>query len=265
MLEKEFVDFGYTKEEYMLIRNSYAISKYNDETLLKKFKEIIQFFFNLGYSREEVIKITKRLPTIYGLSVESMKQKIEDIVSLGYSREEVIKMTKRLPTIYGLSIENMKQKIEDIVSLGYSREEVIKMTESHPAIYSYNIESMKQKIEDIVSLGYSREEVIMMTKGLPTIYGLSIENIKQKIDFYDSIDMHELATINPKYLMQSVSLSYARYQYFLANGIKLDMSNYKKLFINNKQFEKLYGIGKTELLKLYDYEKCMEAKNDRTI
>ena len=48
------------------------------------------------------------MPAIYGHSIENMKQKIEDIVNLGYTKEEVIKMTKILPAIYGLSIENMK-------------------------------------------------------------------------------------------------------------------------------------------------------------
>ena len=231
MLEKEFLDFGYTKEDYILIKNSHGITGYTDETLLKKIKEITKFLLKLDYSKEEVIKMTKSLPTIYGLSIENMKQKIEDMVSLGYSKEEVIKMTKSLPQIYGYSIENMKQKIEDIVSLGYSKEEVIKMT-----------------------------------KNLPTIYGLSIENIKQKVNFYDSIEMHQLAVVDSKQLMQSVTLSYARYQFYLSIGIIVDMDNYKKMFIGNKIFEKQYGIGKTELLMLYNYEQFMEEReNDRTI
>ena len=40
-----------------------------------------------------------------------MKQKQEDLINLGYTKEEIIKMTKMLPTIYGYSTENMKQKI----------------------------------------------------------------------------------------------------------------------------------------------------------
>ena len=37
-------------------------------------------------------------------------------------------MTKTQPSIYGYSIENMKQKIEDMEALGYSKEDIIKMT-----------------------------------------------------------------------------------------------------------------------------------------
>ena len=132
------------------------------------------------------------------------------------------------------------------------------MTKTLPSIYGLSIESMKQKIDDMIALGYTKEEVIKMTKKLPTIYGLSIESMKQKIDFYDSIGMHELAVINPKQLMQSVNLSYARYLFYKYKGIDIDMNNYRKLFIGQKQFEKAYGITKKELLEKYDYNKYKE-------
>ena len=64
----------------------------------------------LGYSKAEVIKMTKKLPSIYGLNMDNMKQKIEDVKKLGYSKEEVIKMTKNLPAIYGYSIDTYKTK-----------------------------------------------------------------------------------------------------------------------------------------------------------
>ena len=129
-----------------------------------------------------------------------------------------------------------------------------------PTIYSYSIENLKQKIENIMDLGYSKEEVIKMTKSMPTIYSYSIENMKQKIVFYDSIGMHALAVIDAKQLMQSVNLSYARYSFYMDKGINIDIDNYKKLFIGQKQFEKSYGITKEELLKKYDYNKFKEEK-----
>ena len=189
-LKEEFIKLGYTEEDYEIIRNNYAVNQIKDETLIKKLKDNFAFLLKMGYTKEEVIKMTKILPSIYGYSIENMRQKIEDIISLGYTKEEVIKMTKILPSIYGLSIENMKQKI----------------------------------------------------------------------DFYDSIDMHELAVINPKQLMQSVNLSYARYSFYKDRGIDIDMNNYGKLFVGQKNFEKTYGITKKELLEKYDYNKYKEEK-----
>ena len=226
-LKELFLKLGYNENEYVEIVNTYSIIDMKAETLLKKIKEIYDFLISLGYSKEEVIKMTKSLPQIYGLSIENINQKIEDMEELGYSREEIIKMTKSLPFIYGLRIENIKQKIEDMEELGYSREEVIKMT-----------------------------------KSLPFIYGFSIENIKQKIEFYDSIGLHSLAIVAPKNLMQSTKLSYARYMFFKEKGIVIDETNYRKLFVGQKQFEKQYGLTKNEILQKYPYEEWQASANE---
>ena len=258
-------NFGYTKEESKEILNTYPLNTYKPETLKKKIEEINMYMEKLGYSKEEVIKMTKSQPAIYGLSIDNIKQKIEDMEKLGYSRAEVIKMTKSMPAIYNYSIENIKQKIEDMEKLGYSKEEVIKMTKSQPTIYSHSIDNIKQKIEDMEKLGYSKAEVIRMTKSLPTIYGYSIDNIKQKIDFYDSIGLHELAINDTKQLMQSVSLSYARYMFYKEKGIEITDKSYNKLFINQKQFEKAYRITKVELLEKYDYEAYIQQKKTQDL
>ena len=258
-------NFGYTKEESKEILNTYPLNTYKPETLKKRIEEINMYMEKLGYSRAELIKVTKSLPTIYGLSIDNIRQKIEDMEKLGYSKAEVIKMTKKLPSIYGLNMDNMKQKIEDVKKLGYSKEEVIRMTKNLPSIYSYSIDTLKQKIEDMEKLGYRKEEVIRMTKNLPSIYGFCIDNIKQKIDFYDSIGLHELAINDTKQLMQSVSLSYARYMFYKEKGIEITDKSYNKLFINQKQFEKAYRITKVELLEKYDYEAYIQQKKTQDL
>ena len=100
-----------------------------------------------------------------------------------------------------------------------------------------------------------------MTKTLPSIYNLSIENMKQKIEFYDSINLHSLAVVEPKKLMQSVKLSYARYYFFMEKGIKIDETNYAQLFREQSRFEKRYGITKKELLEKYPYEPEQSSKD----
>ena len=261
-LKELFLKLGYGENEYVEIVNTYPIINIKPETLMRRVKENYDFLMLLGYSKEEVIKMTKSLPSIYSYSIENIKQKIEDMEELGYSREEVIKMTKNLPAIYGYSIENIKQKIEDMEELGYSRKEVIKMTKNLPAIYSYSIRNIKQKIKDMEGLGYSRKEVVKMTKSLPQIYGLSIENIKQKIGFYDSIGLHFLAIVAPRNLMQSIKLSYARYMFFKEKGIVIDETSYRKLFVGQKQFEKKYGLTKNEILQKYPYEEWQASVNE---
>ena len=53
---------------------------------------------------------------------------------------------------------------------------------------------------------------------------------------------------------------------FISNDSKINMVNYRKLFIGNKKFEKSYGKTKQEILEEYNYEKYMEEKkNGRTL
>ena len=53
--------------------------------------------------------------------------------------------------------------------------------------------------------------------------------------------------------MQSTKLSYARYMFYKEKGITITEENYRKLFVNQKQFEKSYGMTKEELIKKYPY------------
>ena len=263
MLEKVFIDFGYTKEDYLSIRKHYSLNEYTDEKLLEKFKCITNYFLSNGYSKNVILKMTKFLPTIYCLSIENIKQKIEDMISLGYSKDDILKMTKLFPSLYGYSIETIKQRIVDMINLGYSKEDVLQMTKYFSCLYGYSIYNIRQKIGDMISLGYSKDDVLKMSKSLPSLYSLSIENIKQKIDFYDSIGLNNLIIKDSRLLMQSTVLSYARYEFYLSKGIIIDMNNYKKLFISNKQFEQSYGMTKEELLNMYSYDE-KENKNGRT-
>ena len=75
----------------------------------------------LGYTRDDVIKMTKRFPILYTLSVDKMGQKInnmEKFGDIGFAREEVIEMTKKLPALFGLTDDNISQKIELYDSIG---------------------------------------------------------------------------------------------------------------------------------------------------
>ena len=230
-------------------------------------EEVKSYLKKLGYEEAEIEKIIND-NAIARLKPETLIKNIERnynyVLTLGYGQEEIIKMTKSLPTIYGYSIENIQQKIEDLKKLGYSQEEVIKMTKSSPSIYSHSIENIQQKIEDLKKVGYSQEEVIKMTKSLPAIYGYSIENIKQKVEFYNSINLHSIIINDTKQLMQSTALSYARYMFYKEKGIEINETNYRKLFMGQKRFENQYGVTKQEILEKYDYKKYLERQEKKS-
>ena len=73
-------NFGYTKEESKGILNTYPLNTCKPETLKKKIEKINIYMEKLGYSRAEVIKMTKSLPPIYSYSTDTLKQKIEEYI-----------------------------------------------------------------------------------------------------------------------------------------------------------------------------------------
>ena len=76
--------------------------------------------------------MTLSLPQIYGLSIANMEQKINDMIKLGYTRNEIIKMSKTCPFIFSHNIDNIKQKINDLEACGYNNKDIIKITKSFP-------------------------------------------------------------------------------------------------------------------------------------
>lgn len=76
MVKEYLLQLGYSKEEIKTILNSYPLCNLKKDTLLLKIKEVYYLLISLGYSHEDVIKMTKVLPSLFGLSIENIKQKI---------------------------------------------------------------------------------------------------------------------------------------------------------------------------------------------
>lgn len=263
MIKKILMNLGYEENDIKKILENKQINNLKKSTLEKNIQEIWLNLILFGYTEEELIKITKTLPLMFCLSLENIFQKIYNLISLGYTKENIIRMTKKFPIIYSLGIDNIKQKIKDMMVLGYTKESAIEMTKKYPNLYSLGIENIKQKFEGIMSLGYTKEEAIKMTKDLPNIYSLSLENICQKLEFYDSIGLREVIVNDSKKLMQSVDLSYARYEFLKDKGIAITTSEYGKLFINQRQFESQHGITKDVLISLYNYQEKIGKKSSK--
>ena len=60
---KVLIELGYSKNEAEEIVNTYPINNLKDDTLKENIKKNYSLFISLGYSKEEVIKMTKSLPT----------------------------------------------------------------------------------------------------------------------------------------------------------------------------------------------------------
>ena len=176
---------------------------------------------------------------MYGYSEKKIIDKISFLINLGYSKKEILKITKTFPTLYGLSKENITDKIDFLISIGYTKEEVLEMTNILPTLYNYSEDNIKDKINFLIDLGYSKQEVLKMTINFPALYSFSEENIIEKIEYYRMKNLDFIIIENTKYLMQSMKKTKARYNYLTEEKMfSLDESNYSKLFMSEKNFKK---------------------------
>lgn len=93
-LKKMFLELGYSEKEYVKIVNTYPIKNMKPETLIRRVKDNYDFLISLGYSKKEIIKMTKRVSAIYGYSIENIKQKIEFYDFIGLHSLAVIDSKK---------------------------------------------------------------------------------------------------------------------------------------------------------------------------
>lgn len=69
--------------------------------------------------------------------------------------------------------------------------------------------------------------------------------LDKKLLFYNDIKVRNLIIENPKHLMQGLTLSYARHQFFVTKGL-----GEKDLFLSDTRFTSIYGVkNKTLVIK----------------
>lgn len=286
----DMVKLGYNRIDVIRIcKISPMIYGLSINTLKKKF----EYMRKLGYSDNEIIKITRMLPYFYTINEKSIEQKIDDMVNifkcerddvlkmikfnanflihniepvidkavlLGYNREHVLKMYRAFPQLFSISIDNMKNKANELLNLGYNLMQILSITYICPKIFSYSIDKIRQRIDDLVGFGYTLEQAREITIKLPSIFGFSIDNLREKKDFYDSIGLGNIFIKDPKQIIQSIDLSYARYMFYKSIGIDLTMSNYLMLFYNQSIFKKRFGITNEDLVRRYSYKENISDK-----
>lgn len=252
---------GYKKEEAIkMLKKNPTLADLSPNSINDK----INNFLEIGFTKEELLTLMLKYPIVLCMSIENINAKIDAFKILGYSKTDIIKISKRLPTIFCYSIDNIKTKIEDMISLGFTREEVIKMIKLFPSVLSISIDNIKNKINIFLEYGYTYEEILYIFKVIPSIIASAPDSLRRKLNFYNTIGISDHIKAYPIKLMLSLNLVYARYRLLSERGIIIDEKSSIKLFCNNKQFEKVYGISKETLLNMYSYDNEVK-KNERNI
>ena len=77
------INLGYSKKEAEAITSSYPLVNLKDETLCKNINENFNYLISLGYTKSDVIKMTKILPSLYSYSKENVEEKIKYLKDIG--------------------------------------------------------------------------------------------------------------------------------------------------------------------------------------
>ena len=139
------VELGYEPDDAEKITLDYGVSSLKDSSLADKIKENFAFLQELGYSRDDVIKMTKSLPSIYGLSIDSMKQKIKFYDSIGMHDLAIIN-TKQLMQGVALSYARYQFFCEKGVAIDISNYRMLFVSQRYfKRKYGYSNDEIKEK------------------------------------------------------------------------------------------------------------------------
>lgn len=258
IVEDTFLQLGMTMREFRTISikctNIYSYSK-------ERIDSYINFFRDLGFDNKEIIKVFKYVIFIFRSSISKLKKLCEDMKNIGFTDEDIYVIAKGNPTFWTHNIN----KIEDIINtfsfLGFSFEQIIIILRRSPSLFGYSRDTIVYKFNELINLGLSKEELRYIVCIYPTIINASIDRTKEIIEFFKGLGLYECLLEDPRnFFMQGLETSYARYCFYIDKNKVVDKESYIKLFLGWKKFEKLYGIGKDELLERYPYNKYCISK-----
>ena len=279
---EHLLDFGFTKEDI----NKMIVLSPSILAISDKVDVSFKYLDSLGYSKEDIIDMSKKAPAILTHSVDYIERRIAYFKSKGMNDEEALRALKRAPTLISFSNKVLDEKINDLVKIGFDRQAVYSILRVNPSILCYTKESIMERINTLIDLGFTKEESIRLysyqktlfttkpetikdkikvlreckysldnvqsiVSKYPGVTGLNSDSIKDKITFYDSLGLHNIIVREPKHLMQSLTLSKARSRYFEENGMAINESNYRRLFMGEKVFAKQFHRTNQDILERY--------------
>ena len=202
-----------------------------------------------GFEYKTISKIKK-------LSLKSKDNNIENNLNyfenLEYSKESIIKMITKYYNIINYKLDFIKEKINYFESLNLNIKEIEKITTSKPTILAYELSTLKSKINILKKYNFNAKEIKQIIIKMPSILSFSTENLNRKLNILSQLNVKEVIVHNPKLaFIQSENLTLARYNYLKEISFEFNDKSIRYLFSDNKKFTIKFKITKEELLKKY--------------
>lgn len=227
-----------------------------------------------------VLKVIKKSPNTISFSEEKINSKVNWFYDKGYKHEEIIKLVSKSLTILTLDYslkEEKKEQTKNIESnmerkynflfneLKYTEKQIIDITTRFPIYYTLSLNTTRNRLDNLRDLGFNDNAVKLILYSFPQVISFRIDTLNKKYNYYFEKDLLEIFIKSPKYLMQKIELTDARYNYFIDNNININKECYSKLFLSEKKFKQTYGIDNETLLKLYkEKEGYYEQRTNKT-
>ena len=198
----------------------------------------------------------KKIRKIKKLSLKSKDNNIENNLNyfenLEYSKESIIKMITKYYNIINYKLDFIKEKINYFESLNLNIKEIEKITTSKPTILAYELSTLKSKINILKKYNFNAKEIKQIIIKMPSILSFSTENLNRKLNILSQLNVKEVIVHNPKLaFIQSENLTLARYNYLKEISFEFNDKSIRYLFSDNKKFTIKFKITKEELLKKY--------------
>lgn len=202
-----------------------------------------------GFDDKTISKIKK-------LSLKSKDNNIENNLNyfenLEYSKESIIKMITKYYNIINYKLDFIKEKINYFESLNLNIKEIEKITTSKPTILAYELSTLKSKINILKKYNFNAKEIKQIIIKMPSILSFSTENLNRKLNILSQLNVKEVIVHNPKLaFIQSENLTLARYNYLKEINFEFNDKSIRYLFSDNKKFTTKFKITKEELLEKY--------------
>ena len=239
---------GYSKEDIMdIVKRSPSILNHSINYINKRF----DYFKSIGMNEDEALRALKRAPTLIAFSNEALDKKIDNLVKIGFNIQDVYSILRVNPSILAYTEESIMERINTLIGLGFTKEEAIKLYSYQKTMFTMKPDSIQDKVNTLRECKYTLENVKSIIGKYPGVTSLNSDSIKDKITFYDSLGLHNIIVREPKHLMQSLTLSKARSRYFEENGMAINDSNYRRLFMGEKVFVKQFHKTNKDILEKY--------------
>ena len=182
MLDKLLLELGYSDNDIVMIKYNRDLSMYSDEIVCDMINRMFNHLFSLGYSNDEILRMTALYPSIFRLSTIYIDNKFNFLMNLGYSLEDVKKLVKNNSGILLINDSQISSVISILNSFGNNNDEVIDMTLKYSYIFN-EYKSLGGKFKGLLSLGFSYQDVNEITRKNPSIYGNKYYDYCEKINY----------------------------------------------------------------------------------